>query len=110
MDPSGQEANAYLYAGGNPVNFIDPTGLFSIQDAFGAVVGIGTGGLVFAATGNVLLVEIAGACAAAGTTAILNQEEAFEAIKDCLFAGAGAAAFKGPQGSSSYPSLYCLRR
>ncbi len=26
-DPSGQEANAYLYAGGNPANFIDPSGL-----------------------------------------------------------------------------------
>ncbi len=26
-DPSGQEANAYLYVGGNPVNFVDPSGL-----------------------------------------------------------------------------------
>jgi RHS repeat-associated protein len=26
-DPSGQEANAYLYVGGDPVNFTDPSGL-----------------------------------------------------------------------------------
>ncbi len=26
-DPSGQEANAYLYVGGNPANFTDPSGL-----------------------------------------------------------------------------------
>jgi len=26
-DPSGQEANPYLYTGANPVNFVDPTGL-----------------------------------------------------------------------------------
>lgn len=27
-DPSGQEANSYLYAGANPVNYADPTGQF----------------------------------------------------------------------------------
>ncbi len=26
QDPSGADANAYLYAGGNPVNFVDPSG------------------------------------------------------------------------------------
>jgi RHS repeat-associated protein len=28
-DPSGQEASAYAYVGGNPVNFVDPSGLYS---------------------------------------------------------------------------------
>ncbi len=31
-DPSRLEQNLYLYTGANPVNLIDPTGLFSIQE------------------------------------------------------------------------------
>jgi RHS repeat-associated protein len=31
-DPSGQEKNPYLYAEGDPVNRIDPTGLLSLSD------------------------------------------------------------------------------
>ena len=37
-DPSGQETNPYLYAAGNPVNSVDPTGLrfsFGFQSAMG---------------------------------------------------------------------------
>ncbi len=44
-DPSGQEANAYLYVGGNPVNFVDPSGLAFFQDAL-TVAGAAVGGLV----------------------------------------------------------------
>ncbi|WP_455569845.1 RHS repeat-associated core domain-containing protein [Streptomyces roseus] len=32
-DPSGQEKNPYLYAEGDPVNRIDPNGLYSLTDA-----------------------------------------------------------------------------
>jgi RHS repeat-associated protein len=39
-DPSGQGANSYLYAGANPINYGDPSGLFSFGDAVGAVVGL----------------------------------------------------------------------
>jgi RHS repeat-associated protein len=50
QDPSGQEANAYLYARGNPINFVDPSGLFSFGDiarvAAGAIVGVGVAGVV----------------------------------------------------------------
>ncbi len=31
-DPSGQEANAYLYVAGNPANFTDPTGLSAFSE------------------------------------------------------------------------------
>ncbi|MFD7516946.1 RHS repeat-associated core domain-containing protein [Streptomyces niveus] len=31
-DPSGQDTNAYLYAGGDPVNNTDPTGLWTAWD------------------------------------------------------------------------------
>jgi hypothetical protein len=31
QDPSGQEANAYAYVGGDPVNFVDPDGHLGIR-------------------------------------------------------------------------------
>ncbi|MET9987726.1 RHS repeat-associated core domain-containing protein, partial [Streptomyces rochei] len=34
-DPSGQEKNAYLYAGGDPVNNTDPSGLLSLGEGLG---------------------------------------------------------------------------
>jgi uncharacterized protein RhaS with RHS repeats len=42
-DPSGQEKNPYLYAEGDPVNRIDPSGLFSFADALGPAGDIGQG-------------------------------------------------------------------
>lgn len=56
-DPSGQEKNPYLYAEGDPVNRIDPTGLFSFGDFLkdtigGALVGA-AGGCVTGAVGSI---------------------------------------------------------
>ncbi|MFD1829291.1 RHS repeat-associated core domain-containing protein [Streptomyces desertarenae] len=57
-DPSGQETNPYLYAAGDPVNRIDPAGLYSIDDfksdvgfvgstaTIGGVIGGGVGSVV----------------------------------------------------------------
>ncbi|WP_285291507.1 RHS repeat-associated core domain-containing protein [Arthrobacter sp. ISL-69] len=39
-DPSGQEQNRYLYAGANPVNSTDPTGLLSLGEAVGGAIGL----------------------------------------------------------------------
>lgn len=43
-DPSGQETNTYLYAGGNPANYTDPSGLwyiaFAVIGCLSASVGI----------------------------------------------------------------------
>ncbi|WP_405987929.1 RHS repeat-associated core domain-containing protein [Streptomyces sp. NBC_00986] len=36
-DPSGRETNPYLYTAGDPINRIDPTGLFSFPDVSGAL-------------------------------------------------------------------------
>ncbi|MDQ0407083.1 RHS repeat-associated core domain-containing protein [Streptomyces sp. NPDC000349] len=47
-DPSGQETNPYLYAGGDPINSDDPSGLFSVGDFLKDTVG---GALVGAAGG-----------------------------------------------------------
>ena len=33
MDPSGQEANPYAYAAGNPVSYKDPSGLITVATA-----------------------------------------------------------------------------
>ncbi|WP_435888016.1 RHS repeat-associated core domain-containing protein [Streptomyces niveus] len=44
-DPSGQENNPYLYAGGEVDHYTDPTGLFSFADAVGVVVGTAAGAI-----------------------------------------------------------------
>lgn len=39
-DPSGREANRYLYAGANPIDAADPTGLFGLAAGWGFCFGI----------------------------------------------------------------------
>ncbi|ATE54386.1 RHS repeat-associated core domain-containing protein [Actinosynnema pretiosum] len=58
-DPTGQEANPYNYAQGDPINRSDPTGGYSSADAAGDVLGAFVGGIVGFAfgvgTGNAIL-------------------------------------------------------
>ncbi|UYY83682.1 hypothetical protein OIT41_20675 (plasmid) [Arthrobacter sp. YA7-1] len=57
-DPSGQESNRYLYAGANPINASDPSGLSFGGDLFGGIVGgavaLGFGIIVTVAAGPFL--------------------------------------------------------
>ncbi|PSM41187.1 Wall-associated protein [Streptomyces dioscori] len=73
QDPSGQEKNPYLYAEGDPVNRIDPNGLFSVGAFLGgvgsALVAVGSGiATVAAAPACVTVVGCAPAIVAGGTT------------------------------------------
>ncbi|MFI2720720.1 RHS repeat-associated core domain-containing protein [Streptomyces collinus] len=64
-DPSGQEANPYLYATGDFINNTDPTGLFSVADAVGVVAGTVAGGLGAAAVGAACIGTAGAACVGA---------------------------------------------
>ncbi|MFJ6861508.1 RHS repeat-associated core domain-containing protein [Streptomyces werraensis] len=77
-DPSGQEANPYLYAAGDPINNSDPTGLFSWPDV-GSAIGGAVAGLAAATA-------VAAACA--GTAGIGCV--AAGAVTGALWGGAGA--------------------
>jgi len=98
-DPSGQEANPYLYAGGDPVNHTDPTGLLSmgqvaeglgyIGDAFDVVsIGkdIAAGDWVGAARGTASLT--AGFVVGAACEAAVGTSTGFLATAGCIAAGA----------------------
>ncbi|MFJ6841542.1 RHS repeat-associated core domain-containing protein [Streptomyces griseoluteus] len=73
-DPSGQEQNLFLYAGGDPVNHVDPSGLFSLSDDFldvsnniwGAAVGCLAGIEAANASGIITAASIAGPWGTAG--------------------------------------------
>ncbi|WP_430739067.1 RHS repeat-associated core domain-containing protein [Streptomyces aureocirculatus] len=56
-DPSGQEKNPYLYAEGDPVNRIDPSGLFSLggflKDTIGGTLIGAAGGCASGAVGSI---------------------------------------------------------
>ncbi|MFF2858856.1 RHS repeat-associated core domain-containing protein [Streptomyces rubiginosohelvolus] len=96
-DPSGQEKNPYLYAEGDPVNRIDPTGLLSlggVADALGPIGDVGTGiahlaeGDMKALWGDVAGVVVGGIAAvgcatAVGATAALTLGTSLGATAGC---------------------------
>lgn len=56
---AGGAINPYVYAGGDPVNFIDPHGTF-VLNAAGAAVGAAVGALMAAATGEPIVAGLLG--------------------------------------------------
>ncbi|MFC9155153.1 RHS repeat-associated core domain-containing protein [Streptomyces bauhiniae] len=109
-DPSGQEQNPYLYAEGDPVNRIDPIGLFSFPDASGAldwasltqkIMSGDTEGAYAAEVGILVGIgteAVCGAAAAAGAVPTLGASIG-AGITGCtvLSVGLGAAASAGTE-------------
>ncbi len=87
QDPSGQVANAYLYGGNNPVNFVDPTGFIGISTFTDIIAGADD---FFDAANDVvtgrtqdLVDDAAGLVAGVGTESV------------CLFGAGAAGVFTG---------------
>jgi RHS repeat-associated protein len=75
QDPSGQDANAYLYVAGNPINFVDPSGLSETcvgETIAGAAAGAITGAVVGAAGGPAAPGGVIGLALLGGAGAGLN--------------------------------------
>ncbi|MER7663569.1 RHS repeat-associated core domain-containing protein, partial [Streptomyces sp. NPDC096193] len=105
-DPSGQEKNPYLYAEGDPVNRIDPTGL-AAWDALG-MVGDAIQGVSHLVEGDTraLWGDVAGFVAGAAVLAVCESIMLGGAIPT---AGASAVAgqavcFAGSWGASTFVS------
>ncbi len=104
-DPSGQEKNPYLYAAGDPVNRIDPTGLID----WGGVAAVALGTAV-GITATVVLTPVAGAaapyigfalggCVGAAASAANSGAGPGEQGAQCLVGGAFGAVGGGGAGS-----------
>lgn len=63
LGPAGGDINPYVYAGGDPVNFIDPRGSFALNAA-GAAVGAATGALMALASGDPVVAGLVGGAVA----------------------------------------------
>lgn len=92
-DPSGQEKNAYLYAGDDPINRTDPSGLLSFSDVLdtgsdilgvvsGCVAGVGAA----AETGVIAYAAAAGGVVGAGVGSAVGTGAAV--VTSCALGGA----------------------
>ena len=108
-DPAN--ANRYAYAGSDPVNSLDPTGLFSIEDAVGTLAGVGVAGL-FMGTAAGLSAPPAGLVVAAylggGCLGGMVADEISSELKDEEFnlADAGSSFVLGMATSGGIGKLF----
>ncbi|MFG2440951.1 RHS repeat-associated core domain-containing protein [Streptomyces sp. NPDC048508] len=93
-DPSGKEKNPYLYAEGDPVNRIDPTGLFSLGGNFGAALVGGAALVVGTLLGGPVVGGTAAGCAGAFVSEQNSGSTVGESLQACAVWGAvgGVAA------------------
>ncbi|MGW0917318.1 RHS repeat-associated core domain-containing protein, partial [Streptomyces sp. NPDC002784] len=97
-DPSGQEQNPYLYADGDPVNRIDPTGLFSFADTMGIVTGTLAGAAGIAAVGSMCAITAGVGCAAAAIITGATWGAGGGALGSVLAGGNSAEGVNGTLG------------
>ncbi|MDW4903673.1 RHS repeat-associated core domain-containing protein, partial [Streptomyces californicus] len=86
-DPSGQEANPYLYTAGDPVNRTDPTGLFGFPEVAGLVLGTAIGAAATLVTGSPLVGGIIGGCAVGAIAEGANGNGAADMGMACVGGG-----------------------
>jgi uncharacterized protein RhaS with RHS repeats len=92
-DPSGQDANAYAYADGDPINRVDPSGRDFFDDAASYAAGIATGVAVFAATDSPETAFAAGSCVQAGSQVAPDGGDLADSAVACVISG--ELAFQG---------------
>ncbi|MFF9395406.1 RHS repeat-associated core domain-containing protein [Streptomyces griseoluteus] len=96
-DPSGQENNAFLYAAGDPVHRMDPTGLFSWDVALGSGVG---GPLIGGAVGGY---------SAAAVGDVIAGASGGDVAKSCVFGAIGGALVVAVAGLTKGMKRICAR-
>ncbi|WP_254882413.1 RHS repeat-associated core domain-containing protein [Streptomyces sp. NA03103] len=90
-DSSGQEKNAYLYAGGDPINNTDPSGLSLMSFASSAMKKVGVASDILAVGQFASQVSSGQYKEAAGTALSFAADKAFTAGCTYFTGGAGAA-------------------
>ncbi|MDQ0028490.1 RHS repeat-associated core domain-containing protein [Arthrobacter bambusae] len=94
-DPSGQEANRYLYAGANPVSNTDPTGLDLLGTVFAAVL-----------SAPLAAVGATAVCALPGAVGCLVGAALFGAFAGAAIAGANAGTNGATVQQAGQETLY----
>lgn len=94
MDPSGQDANSYGYAGGNPVNFVDPSGLLTEGEKAAIYFGLGFVAYGACVAGAIATAAICGVIGLAVGFAVDTISERAITKKLALGSGGGFVAGK----------------
>ncbi|MFJ8143379.1 RHS repeat-associated core domain-containing protein [Streptomyces sp. NPDC096013] len=93
-DPSGKETNPYLYTAGDPINRVDPTGLFGWPEIGALVLGTAIGAAATPVTRSPLAGGIIGGCAVGALAEGFNGNGAADMGEACA-AGAIAGGILG---------------